>query len=163
MNRIVFILFLATICCVSFAQKVKFDGIVYKIDKTKEDAIVIGKAKRLEEVNILGSVTYKGIIYPVTAIKDGAFLKLFASTRMKKVSIPNSIKKIGSAAFLGCYDLEEIILPDNRISIERDAFKDCKNISIVRCQNGEFPSYAIGHLPKECPFMVSLKYLRTTN
>ena len=68
--------------------------------------------------------------YPVTAIGDEAFLNCYM---VKSIEIPNSVKTIGRGAFSFCYELESIIIPDGVSAIDDFAFNSCEkleNISI---------------------------------
>ena len=44
---------------------------------------------------------------------------------MKKITIPNTVKSIESAAFYGCSNLESVTLPDNITNIAFNAFGNC--------------------------------------
>ena len=50
---------------------------------------------------------------------------------VKKVVLPNSLKRIGKSAFESCVDLEEINLPEGLEEIGEDAFKGCLALSSI--------------------------------
>lgn len=47
---------------------------------------------------------------------------------LKKVTLPSTIKKIGSSAFLNCTSLEEIKIPEGCTEIDGRAFYDCTSL-----------------------------------
>jgi len=68
--------------------------------------------------------------YPVTKIYHNAFS---GHIGLKSITIPSSVKEIGSAAFYGCTALVNVELPDSVEKISNDAFAGCsalKSISI---------------------------------
>ena len=50
---------------------------------------------------------------------------------LKKITLPNSIKKIGYNAFLGCEKLESIVLSENLESIGSSSFEDCISLKEI--------------------------------
>lgn len=99
---------------------------------------------------------------PVTAIGPNAFSKCFT---LKSVTIPSSVKKVGSCAFDSCTELtavsmedggvvtiesmafndcDELVtvyIPDSVMSIEKMAFHDCSSLKSVTIQNPECSIY----------------------
>jgi BspA type Leucine rich repeat region (6 copies) len=71
-----------------------------------------------EQVNLL----------PIKCIGDGAF----AGTTISSVAIPDSVKTIGSAAFLGCSGLTNLDLPDSVAKIGPQAFQECHSLLSVK-------------------------------
>ncbi len=89
--------------------------------------------------------------FPVTNINTGAFLgksqiksvtlpaslkivgsyAFFGCTNMTVVSIPEGVTNIGEGAFLGCVNLAEIKLPSTVFSIGPDAFSLCASVTSV--------------------------------
>ena len=45
--------------------------------------------------------------------------------------LPKSLKVIRHNAFEGCYDMEEIVIPEGTNTIEDEAFMDCENLRFV--------------------------------
>ncbi len=89
----------------------------------------------------------------------------FAFSGLEEISIPNSVKTIKAAAFLNC-NLRTIVVPDSPIDIYKgkkmgqtlDSFFGCNYITNVRCQNGNFPTYMLPHLPEKSPFVLAQRY-----
>lgn len=178
-------------CAYVMAQKVTIDGITYKI--LNEEACVYEADKDIEVANILSSVEYKGKSYPVTSIgRNGGLLSggraFWNCVKLASVSIPGSVKTIGTNAFFGCSSLEELsipnsvkylgmwsmnnrhlkklIVPDSPIEIINKyypAFEGCTGLTEIKCQNGSFPLYILPYLPEDCPFMLAQKYQQAGN
>jgi len=72
---------------------------------------------------------------PVTAIGEDAFM----NGKITSVTIPNSVKSIGDAAFGSCYSLTSITIPASVTSIGDNAFGSCFNLASVTFQ-GTIPS-----------------------
>lgn len=52
-----------------------------------------------------------------------------------KVEIPNTVKKIATHAFDGCYKIKEVVIPASVKTIGERAFMDCKSLKKVVLQN----------------------------
>ena len=119
-------------------NEVANDGYIYVInDEVKyalkdNKAIVVGQASDITEANILPSITYKGIVYNVTTIVDYAFLYCYELT---SVIIPNSVTSIGNYAFSGCSKLTSITIPNSVTSIGEYAFYDCRKLASIIIPN----------------------------
>ena len=50
---------------------------------------------------------------------------------MRSISLPKTLKRIGSSAFSGCTTLTDVVFPDGIEEIDSTAFKDCKSIRSV--------------------------------
>lgn len=116
-------------CSIGFAQKVTIDKITYLIDKG--EACVYEADKDIQVANILSSVEHKGKSYPVTKIGywDKERWKLSRSEsgfrecdKLSSVSIPNSVKIIGSCAFAKCFNLKSVTIPTSVTHIGYCAF-----------------------------------------
>ena len=73
-------------------------------------------------VNIPEEVTYMGRTRKVTSIGDRAFLDCYDLT---SVTIPNSVTSIGNDAFYNCYGLTSITIPNSVTTIGDYAFYRC--------------------------------------
>ena len=66
--------------------------------------------------------------HAVTGIGDEAFLSCFSLTA---VTIPDSVTAIGDGAFSGCKSLNSVTIPDSVTSIGKRAFSGCKSLTSV--------------------------------
>lgn len=69
---------------------------------------------------------------PVTLIYPDAFRDY---TRLKSVTIPDSVTIIGNSAFMGCTSLTGIVIPDSVTIIGNGAFEGCTNLKNVTISN----------------------------
>lgn len=65
--------------------------------------------------------------YPVTCIGKSAFVRC----RITNVTIPNSVTKIGEAAFIDSYSLKKVTIPNSVTEISAWAFKGCSEMTSV--------------------------------
>ena len=86
------------------------------------------KQKSLGE-NIVIPSSYKGVT--VTAIADNGFNVDYYRSKIKSITIPDTIKKIGSSAFSQCSYLTNIIIPDSVTSIGYEAFRGCAALTSI--------------------------------
>lgn len=89
----------------------EIDGIKYDITGANEVCVSSGGDKNTEVVVIPSEVTNDATTYSVTSIGENAF-KFGYRPKLTSVTIPASIKKIGSNAFSGCILLTEIHISD---------------------------------------------------
>ena len=68
---------------------------------------------------------------PVVEINMNAFNAISGVTRITSVVIPNTVTKIGDAAFGGQSEITSITLPSSLIEIGRNAFQGCGFTSIT--------------------------------
>ena len=106
------------------------DGIYYKIITWQEgNTVWVDKGDDYYEGEVIipSSVSYNGIEYKVTGIDSNAFKD---NTRLKKVTIPQSIESL-SSTFSGCSGLTEVILPGNLKEIGYYTFYNCSNLENI--------------------------------
>ncbi len=89
------------------------NGILFNYDKTI--LILFPIAKNMSEYTVPDSVTQLG---------DGSF----CNSKIKKIVIGESVKKIGNRTFANCENLTEIIMSTNNMSFGRNAFSGCSSL-----------------------------------
>ncbi|MEB3383069.1 leucine-rich repeat domain-containing protein [Flavobacterium psychrophilum] len=77
-------------------------------------------------------VTYNSKNYAVTSIEEEAFLRCFD---LKSITIPNSVTSIGSFAFFDCSDLKSITIPNSVTTIGEAAFFQCTGLTSITIPN----------------------------
>ncbi|MBR4311753.1 MAG: leucine-rich repeat domain-containing protein, partial [Bacteroidaceae bacterium] len=105
----------------------------YEIISKEEKTIRIKQAVSVtEEVIIPEKVIYYKQEYTVTEIGDRAFVSQTSEyfTQLKRVIIPDNIKRIGTEVFTGCLALECVVLPDDITDISEGAFAGCPNLEL---------------------------------
>ncbi len=117
---------------IAHAESISIDGIHFEIDEESHTAAVTYESTTTTNysniqpnVVIPSSITYDGILYPVTAIKDKAFNNC---KKIESILIPSSIIKIGSASttasnrpFYNCTALKSIWIEDGESPLELGA------------------------------------------
>ena len=79
-------------------------------------ATVLPQSSNLKNPTILTEITYKNVAYKVTSIGAKAFYNFNSFT---SIIIPESITSIGSYAFLGCYNLVEVVNKSDYITVSK--------------------------------------------
>ena len=68
--------------------------------------------------------------------KDEKWIGVFsACKKLKSVTVPNSVTKIGKFAFCDCHSLKSITIPDSVTQIGADVFCDCYNLTSIEIPN----------------------------
>ena len=83
---------------------------------------------KLTEINIPAIFTYEGTKYKIISIEKEIFKEC---TLLKTVTIPNSVKSIGTGAFDSCSSLEEITIGNSVETIEDGAFTGCSSLKEI--------------------------------
>jgi len=96
------------------------DGTEYGVSK--------GSANMKETIIIPAS--YKTL--PVTVIQQFAF---YGCSKLKNITIPNTIRKIDTSAFKNCYSLKNISLPNSITEIKENAFDTCMKLTEISIPN----------------------------
>ena len=91
-------------------------------------------AKRYKQESFGGNIvipsSYRGV--PVTAIADNGFnVDTSISSKIKSITIPDTIKKIGEQAFVRCSGLTSVTIPDSVTNIGESAFAYCDGLTSV--------------------------------
>ena len=130
------LLFPATATAYTF----ELDGIYYYIDGN-EAIVTCNYETEVEEgyfnsysgeVTIPPSVTYDGMIYPVTTIDGCAF---YGCSGLTSVTIPNSVTEISDFGFYNCSGLTSVTIPNSVTSINNCTFKGCSGLTSVTIPN----------------------------
>lgn len=85
------------------------------------------------EITILPSVNFDGKDYTVEIV--GTLFGNTSST-IRKVNLPETLKKIAPSAFFNCSNLSEINLPENLEYLGGNAFGGCKSLTSVELPKG---------------------------
>ena len=146
---------------VSFAYDFKVDGIFYNYGKNEGEVEVTFKKNPDYDykgnydaykgvVVIPETVTYNNKVFKVTAISENAF---YGCDKVKSVTLPNSVTKIGFEAFSGCLSLTkpiynshifarlprnfqgDFIIPSGIKEISSHAFYECKGLTNITIPN----------------------------
>lgn len=105
------------------------EGVIYQVDREEGVAYVVGYTGSEKKVKIASE--YKG--FPVDGIYEYAF---YDCSRLKSISIPDSVTSIGNYAFYGCSNLSSISIPDDVTRIGYYAFKGCSSLSSISIPDG---------------------------
>jgi len=79
-------------------------------------------------VNIPETISHGDQIYTV----DDIGMYTFYNSSITGVSLPSSIRFIGSHAFYNCYGLTEIVFPNSVTSIDSQAFFNCSSLTNIK-------------------------------
>ena len=90
------------------AEIVVIEGVSYSLNNDNTATVVAGESKYAGAVTIAPSFTRGKVTYKVTSIDELAFNQC---TDMTSITIPSTITRIGSAAFLGC-SIKEVYITD---------------------------------------------------
>ncbi len=71
--------------------------------------------------------------YPVTGINDLAFLACYSLTN---ITIPNSVTKIGNSAFQSCENLRSVFIPSNATNLGDSVFGYCYSMTNITVDVG---------------------------
>lgn len=103
-------------------------GLKFRKIEGQDEYEVIGYTGEPKRIAIPS--TFNGL--PVTGIANEAFRKCDS---LKSVAIPDGVKKIGFAAFYGCWSLESVTM-DGVKSIWHYAFACCPSLKSVKIPDG---------------------------
>ena len=109
------------------AYDVKVDGIYYNI-VTKAKTAEVTKGEYSGDVTIPETITVDNVVYNVTSIGREAFVGCYDLT---SITIPNSVTSIGVGAFSHCTGLTSITIPNSVTSIGEWAFSGCTSLTSI--------------------------------
>ena len=125
---------LLLISFIANAYDFEVNGIYYNV--SGDEAIVIYDNSYVDcsgSLIIPETVTYDNVTYSVTAIGERAFINCY---RITGVTIPNSVCYIGDMAFAGCDGLTSVTIPSSVIYIGNQAFSLGDGPSSIIVENG---------------------------
>ncbi len=103
-------------------------GLKFELIADNNEYAVIGYEGTTNDIIVPNE--YNGL--PVTSISDFAFA---GSDYIVSISLPNTIKFIGSGAFLDCMEIKAITLPDGITTIQDNTFQNCINLESITLPN----------------------------
>lgn len=132
MKRIRAILSAAAILTVSSAGTMPVSGLEYCETLTyivsENETIITGFCGNPEVLNLPSRIENK----PVTEIRENAFYKC---DTLKKIKIPESVRKIGHHAFFQCDALEEISIKGEISRLSEGIFYGCESLEKVELKS----------------------------
>lgn len=109
----------------------------------------------VSKLTIPSTVTVEGKTYQVTAISANAFK---GQKKLKTLTIPASVTKIGNYAFKNCKNLKNLIIKSNKLtkkSLGKRAFKGLTKKTAVQVPKKKLKAYK--KLLKQCGLSTSVK------
>ena len=104
---------------------------------------VFRNCPELETIGILGVSEYYDVINGCLYEKrNGAVL--FCNRKADTITIPESVKQIGTYTFSDCNRLSEVKITSNEITLPKKLFIDCTGLKTIRLPNS-FASFAREH------------------
>lgn len=120
-----FLLLIAMIPIIGFAESVEIDGIKYNLIEKGKIAEVIGAYKA--NITIPSFINYNYVDYKVSSIGESAFI----GSGIESIIIGNEVKSIGTLAFAGCRNLSSVEFGENVEKIGQVVFEHCINLKKV--------------------------------
>ncbi len=139
MKQFLRIIYLVAFLAVSFRgaaydAEAEIGGLLYGLDTSAGTAtVLLGDYYAFTSVTIPSEVAYEGRTYAVTAVDDNAFSY---RSNLKSISLPSSLKRIGSGAFFHCYSLQYVEIPASVQEIGIQAFGGCFNLEQIIVNEG---------------------------
>ena len=110
-------------------KSIVVDDVVYSVISDSTVSLVhLNNCKTIENFEIEDTVVYGDFKFVITEFAAGALNKC---TELKTAKIPNTVIKIGEAAFIDCSSLTSVEIPNSVKSIGTSAFLDCKNLKNI--------------------------------
>ncbi|MBQ2953434.1 MAG: leucine-rich repeat domain-containing protein [Clostridia bacterium] len=104
------------------------DAGMYTVAFYDEGAVILSCTKNVTHVNIPAAINGKSVI----RIGSEAFM---LHPHLLSVTLPDTVRTIGDAAFMGCFALMSVHAGKGLEAVEAGAFGDCVNLQEV-----DFPS-----------------------
>ncbi len=83
-----------------------------------------------DEHNLIANENDKTQVLEVGRVIDETNIFTFFESKVKKITIPRGINKIGRSCFYGCKSLTYVSIPESVIEIEEYAFCICTNLTV---------------------------------
>ena len=104
-------------------------GHKYKVNGDLTSVIYDGYEKKTaSKVSIPAAVTFNGVTYKVTSIKNSAFKN---NKKLKTLTVGSNVKSIGASAFQNCTALKTVTVGKNVTSIDKNVFSGCKALTKI--------------------------------
>lgn len=128
MKKLIILICVLLQAVVVLAETVEIDGLRYDLNMDEKTASISSGNSYKGILVIPEIVTYQDIDYSVTTISGNAFIRNYG---LLSVTIPNSVKKIGSHSFYECPSLASVKIGDGVETIGNSAFTFCGIVSII--------------------------------
>ena len=139
--------------------RVKIGDYYYNLDETNGVAEVTSQNSErphwttpLTTVNIPSSVKYNNKNFSVVSIGNDAFDNYYykgvnhlGPLNISSVTIPNSVKSIGSLAFYCNENISTLTIPNSVTSIGEKAFNGCNQLTSITCEATTPPGCQLGN------------------
>lgn len=113
----------------SSAEEVTVNGIKYNTSiQDGEYIATVAENKVSGYITIPSQITVKYKSYTVIGLENYAF---YSCSDLKRVNLPNTIKKIGKSSFMSCTNLEVFNFPSSVTSIGENAFALCESLTSI--------------------------------
>ena len=155
----------------AYAATEVIDGIRYTTRGATEVSCRLADG-RLSEVRIPEMVIVGGMSYTVSSVEKNAFK---GAKSLRRLVLPNSVKRIGRNAFEDCCNLESIVMPDQAhidIPIEsygyggNGPFGGCVKLSEGSGNRMKYPAYLLAAAFRKCdevPFAAQIPSLEPSD
>ncbi len=100
-------------------ESIEKDG--YTFITVGNEAFATGYTGEDTVLTIPSEIESNGVTYPVTAIENGAFSNNDGNRKITEVTIPDSVKSIGSSAFIGGSSSNEATTTLKKVTIQSDS------------------------------------------
>ena len=124
------------------AEDFEVDGICYNITSETDLTVEVTykgndydsySNEYSSSITLPATVTYNGVTYSVTSIRDFAF---YDCSSLTAITIPEGVTSIGYAAFYDCSSLTAITIPESVTSIQYCAFLGCSSLTTITLPEG---------------------------